>query len=107
MVSLPYNKSMLFPTYTTTAKISLFSLMEQREQADENTKPRIDLAFNLICLRQDRKQSQKDVADALGVNQKNVSQWERGEVVPSLRYLIALAKYHSVTIDRLLEPCKA
>ena len=98
---------MLFPTYTTTAKISLFDLMEQRERADENTKPRIDLAFNLICLRQDRKQSQKDIADALGVNQKNVSQWERGEVAPSLRYLIALAKLHGVTIDRLLEPCKA
>ncbi len=107
MVNLPYNNCvMLFPNYTTTARLTLIELIEQREHADKNTAPKIDLAINLICLRQDSKTSQTKLADALGVNQKNVSQWERGEVAPSLRYLIALAQFYGVTVDRLLTPYK-
>ena len=95
---------MLFSNYTTTARLLLINLLEQRKTADENSKPKIDLAVNLVCLRQDSKQSQKEVAKALRIDQKNVSQWEHAEVAPSLRYLIALAKFYGVTVDRLLQP---
>lgn len=107
MVNIPYNDCiMLFPNYNEYARHTLFDLIEQREHADKNTAPKIDLAINLICLRQDSKTSQTKLAAALGVNQKNVSQWERGEVAPSLRYLIALAQFYKVTVDRLLTPYK-
>lgn len=95
-----------FPNYNEYARQTLFDLIDQRARADENTTPKIDLAINLICLRQDGKTSQTELAATLGVNQKNVSQWERGEVTPSLRYLIALAKFYGVTVDRLLTPYK-
>ena len=95
---------MLFPNYSTTARIALINLNNQRATADENSKPKIDLAINLICLRQDSGQSQTEVAKALHVDQKNLSQWERAEIAPSLRYLLALATYYGVTVDSLLTP---
>ena len=95
---------MLFNKYNEYARFALFDLIEQREHADANTLPKINLAINLICLRQDRKTSQTELANALGVNQKNVSQWEHGNVAPSLRYLIALAEFYGVSIDSLLAP---
>lgn len=98
---------MLFPNYTQAARIALIDLIKQRNHADKNAMPKIDLAINLICLRQERKTSQSKLAAFLGVNQKNVSQWERGEVAPSLRYLIALAQFYGVTVDRLLTPYKS
>ena len=104
MVNLPYNGSMLFPEYTFTARIALINLMERRERASENDKPKIDLAINLLRFRQDGKKSQTEVARALGVDQKNLSQWERGECAPSLRYLIALARYFGKSVDELLTP---
>lgn len=104
MVNLPYNSGMLFPNYSESARLSLIELIKQRAEADENSKPKIELAINLICLRQDRRESQSTVAQALHIDQKNLSQWERAEVAPSLRYLIALAKYYGVTVDSLLSP---
>lgn len=104
MVNLPYNSSMLFPNYSTTARMTLINLNSQRATADENSKPKIDLAINLICLRQDAHKGQTEVAKALHIDQKNFSQWERAEVAPSLRYLLALANYYGVTVDDLLKP---
>ena len=102
MVNLPYNGSMLFPEYTYTARIALIGLLKRRATASENDRPKINLAINLLRFRQDGKKSQSEVARALGVDQKNLSQWERGECAPSLRYLIALAKYFGKSVDELL-----
>lgn len=94
---------MLFSTYSMSARLTLFKLIEQREIANENSKPKIDLAINLICLRQNAHKKQSEVASDLCISQKNLSQWERGEVAPSLRYLIALANYYGVSVDNLLQ----
>lgn len=90
--------------YTETTKYKEFILFRKLETADDNTTPKIVLAINLMRLRYQSGKGQTEVARCLGVNQKNLSQWEQGDVAPSLRYLIALAKFYGVTIDQLLTP---
>lgn len=46
--------------------------------------------------------SQKDLADALFVNQTAVSQWERGVTMPSGQMLIKLSNMFGVSTDYLL-----
>ena len=88
--------------YNDINMAKLNGLLKQLETADENEAPKIILAFNLLRFRNERKQGGTETAQALGVDIKNYYQWERGEVVPSLRYLIALAQYYGVTVDGLL-----
>lgn len=90
--------------YNEVFKGKLNTLQQARERANESSKPKLDLAINLLYLRQDRGNSQAEIAKALHIDQKNYSQWERAEIAPSLYYLIALAKYYGVSVDRLLSP---
>lgn len=57
-------------------------------------------------LKELRKQhgykSQKELADALFVNQTAVSQWERGVTTPSSQTLQRLSELYHVSIDYLL-----
>lgn len=46
--------------------------------------------------------TQKDLADALFVNQTAVSQWERGATRPTSEMQIKLSKLYNVSIDYLL-----
>ena len=92
--------------YTDKINGDILSLYRERVTADENKIPKIDCAINLLKLRNERGNRQADLAKALRVDKKNVSQWERAEVAPSLRYLIALAKFYGVTVDHLLSPCE-
>lgn len=46
--------------------------------------------------------TQKQVADLLGVNQSNVSDWENNISRPEYENLIALAKLYDETLDTLL-----
>ena len=52
--------------------------------------------------RKQSKRSQKQVADALGIHQSNISDWENDVSRPSLEYLIALAHLYEVTLYELL-----
>ena len=79
-------------------------LQRAKERASESNKPKFDLAINLLYLRQDKGNSQAEIAKALHIDQKNYCQWERAQIAPSLYYLIALAKYYGVSVDRLLSP---
>lgn len=47
--------------------------------------------------------SQCQLADAIGVTQGAVSQWERGEVRPTLENLIAIAKALHCKVDDLIK----
>lgn len=54
-------------------------------------------------LREVRGEStQVDFGKALGVLQNEVSRYEIGRVHPPLEYLVAVAKYGSVTLDWLI-----
>jgi transcriptional regulator with XRE-family HTH domain len=52
-------------------------------------------------LRQERRWSQGDLGEQLGVHQKQVSAYERGVNLPSTEVLIKLAEVFNVTLDYL------
>lgn len=53
-------------------------------------------------LREEKELSQKELADALNINQTTVSTWELGKKYPDFFNIIALAKFFEVTAGYLL-----
>lgn len=53
-------------------------------------------------LRQEKGDTQSDVARALNISQKAYSYYERGEREPSIDMLIQISNYFNVTVDYLL-----
>lgn len=53
-------------------------------------------------LRQERGIKQEDLGLAVGVSKQSVSNWENGNIVPSIDLLIRLADYFGVSTDFLL-----
>lgn len=53
-------------------------------------------------LRKNRKLTQQDVADVVGVTFQTVSKWENGSTMPDIMMLPLLADYFQVTVDQLL-----
>lgn len=53
-------------------------------------------------LRQEKKLSQKELADYLGVNEKTISRWENGESTIKSDKAQALADYFGVSVGYLL-----
>lgn len=102
---MSYNIRMI-KNYAETTENKVKDLIRGKEYARENDKPKFDLAANLLQLRQNARKSQIEVAAELGVDQRNLTRWECAEVAPNLRYLIALAEFYGVTVDRLLTPAK-
>lgn len=62
------------------------------------------LAENLIYYRKRAGYTQAQLAALLNYSDKSVSKWERGEGVPDVTVLVALAECYSVTVDDLLRP---
>ena len=63
----------------------------------------MDIKFSEILktLRKERKLSQDALAKSVGVTQQCVSEWERGNMEPTLSYLWKLADLFGVSIDVL------
>ena len=57
---------------------------------------------NFKKLRLQNKLSQQQVAKVLGINQSNVSNWEKDVSRPEYENLIQLSKLYGVTIEELL-----
>src|SRR5574344_575843 len=55
----------------------------------------------LIILRKNRKMSQEQLADELGVSRQAVSKWESGSSYPEMDKLIQIAKIFECTLDDL------
>ena len=53
-------------------------------------------------LREEKRLSQKEIAEALGVNEKTVSRWENGESTIKSDKAQALADYFGVSVGYLL-----
>ena len=66
----------------------------------EDVKPII--AKNITALRQAQKMTQIELAEKLNYSDKAVSKWERGESVPDIGVLKAIADMFGVTVDYLL-----
>lgn len=66
----------------------------------EDIKPII--AKNITALRQSAKLTQIELAERLNYSDKAVSKWERGESVPDITVLKAIADMFDVTLDYLV-----
>ena len=44
----------------------------------------------------------KDVEKATGINNGNLSRWERGEVIPSIDFCVRLANFYELSVNELL-----
>jgi len=60
------------------------------------------LAEKIAGLRRERKLSQGDLAEKLGVSRQSVSKRETGQAVPELDKLVKLADLFGVTVDELV-----
>lgn len=56
----------------------------------------------LKLLRKNKKVSQRTIAIAIGISERNYQRFEYGEYKPSFETLIALADYFDVTLDYLM-----
>lgn len=54
-------------------------------------------------LRKEKKYSQKDVAEKIGVSQKTISDYEIKKTEPDISTLIKLADLYNISMDELLE----
>ncbi|MDF1546053.1 MAG: helix-turn-helix transcriptional regulator [bacterium] len=59
------------------------------------------IAERIKLLRQERKWTQAELAEHLGIHQKQISAYERGVNLPSTDILIKLAGVFDVTLDYL------
>lgn len=62
----------------------------------------LNLADHIAKLRHERKITQEELADFLGVTKASVSKWENAQSTPDLQLLIHLAAFFDVTVDELL-----
>ena len=60
------------------------------------------IARNIVELRTSRGLTQNNLAEMLNYSDKAVSKWERGESVPDVAVLKAIADIFSVTVDYLI-----
>ena len=63
---------------------------------------RLNLSDNIIRLRRERKITQEELADFLGVTKASVSKWENAQSVPDILLLLQLAAFFDITIDELI-----
>lgn len=61
------------------------------------------VAKNLTVLRQQNKMTQIELAEKLNYSDKAISKWERGESIPDVMVLKAIADLFGVTVDYLLQ----
>jgi len=57
---------------------------------------------NLKVFRKHNGFTQEQIAEKLGVSRQAVAKWERGETVPDIENVIALADIYEVTVDSLV-----
>jgi len=60
------------------------------------------IAGNLKTLRKRKDLTQEEVAEMLNVSPQSVSKWERGDTLPDITLLPALANLYKVTVDTLI-----
>lgn len=53
-------------------------------------------------LREEKKRTQKEVADAIGGTQSNYAKWENGKIQPAADMIVKLADFFGVSADYLL-----
>ena len=62
----------------------------------------VDFASRLSLLRQEKKLSQRKVAQSLGVSQALLSHYENGVREPGLEFVVKASRFYGVSCDYLL-----
>ena len=62
----------------------------------------INFSRNLLNLRKERKITQENLANYLGVTKAAVSKWELNQSYPDITHLPIIAGYFDISIDELL-----
>ncbi len=62
----------------------------------------LNIANNIARLRHDKKITQEQLAEFIGVTKASVSKWENNQSTPDITILPQLATYFDVTIDELM-----
>ena len=57
---------------------------------------------NLKFFRKKNGYTQEQIAEKIGVSRQTVAKWERGEALPDIENVIALADVYEVTVDSLV-----
>lgn len=65
-----------------------------------------NFAERIAELRRDKMLSQKELGDMLGVSNKAVSKWERGEAMPQMKTIVKIAEIFGISPDELLTGTK-
>ncbi|MCM1328901.1 MAG: helix-turn-helix domain-containing protein [Ruminococcus sp.] len=60
------------------------------------------LPTRLRTLREDSHLTQRQLAEYLGLRQQTYSRYERGELIPSLASMAALADFYDTSVDFLV-----
>ena len=61
-----------------------------------------NLGKRIVRLRLERRWTQADLAQCLGVARERVSQWERGKHAPRLEFLLTMAQTFQISLDELV-----
>ena len=62
------------------------------------------LSLNLKWLREQRGQTQQNIADALGIDRSSYAYLESGRNFLNLKHLIALSKFYRIPLDEICSP---
>ena len=68
----------------------------------DDEKLKYQIGANIASYRKSRGMTQAKLAEQLNYTDKAVSKWERGESVPDVMTLVALARQFGVTVDELV-----
>lgn len=71
--------------------------------APTQERKKMNLGENIKKARKAAGVTQKQLAERMGVYQKDVSRWENGEHAPSIELLAGICKALKVSADKLLE----
>lgn len=62
----------------------------------------LNIAENIVRFRREKKITQENLADFIGVTKASVSKWETGQSIPDVVILPKLAAFFDVTVDELI-----
>lgn len=57
---------------------------------------------NLKFFRKKKGYTQEQIAEKIGISRQAVAKWERGEALPDIENIMALAEIYEVTVDSLV-----
>ena len=63
----------------------------------------MNIGKKILKLRKEKKLSQEQLADIIGVTRQTISNWELNETTPDTNQLIILSKKFNISIDELID----